>query len=106
MSNGNTATQAATTATATETSEAVVQPVQETTAPAAATAKRQKMTDRIVATLRGLEENQLLTIAELSAKMSDVKRETLQATLSQLVKAKRVEKVTTGKRQPGYKATK
>ena len=77
-----------------------------TTAQATAPAKKQKITDTIVTTLRGLEEGQTMTIAELSTKMGNVKRETLQATLSQMVKAKRVEKVVTGKRQPGYKAAK
>ena len=80
-----------------------------TKAPVTATAsttpaKRQKITDRIVASLRGLEETQVMTVSELYAKMSDVGEKTLQATLSQLVKAGRVVKVKTGKRQPGYKA--
>lgn len=69
-----------------------------------APAKRQKITDRIVSNLRTLEDGQTLTISELYMRMSDVGEKTLQATLSQLVKAGRVEKVKTGKRQPGYKA--
>lgn len=77
-----------------------------TPAASSASAKKQKITDTIVSTLRKLEDGQTMTISELSAHMGGVKRETLQATLSQMVKAKRVEKVTTGKRQPGYKAAK
>lgn len=82
-------------------------PVTATTTTATATStKKPKITDSIVATLRGLEEGQTMTITELAVKLPETKRETLQATLSQMVKAKRVEKVVTGKRQPGYKATK
>lgn len=82
-------------------------PVTATTTTATATStKKPKITDSIVATLRGLEEGQTMTITELAVKLPETKRETLQATLSQMVKAKRVEKVVTGKRQPGYKAAK
>jgi len=69
-------------------------------------AKKIKITDTIVAVLLKLEEGQTMSILDLSSQMSQIKRETLQATLSQMVKTKRVEKVITGKRQPGYKAAK
>lgn len=91
----NTATQAA---VAPETQTAVA----ETTAPA----KKSKITDSIVNHLKTLPEDQVMTITELSEKIPGVKRDTLQVTLSQMVKSGRVEKVKTGKRQPGYKAKK
>lgn len=105
----NTATQAqGSTATATTATTEGAAPAVTTVTATSATpaAKKAKITDSIVATLRSLEEGQTMTISELSDKMGGVKRETLQATLSQMVKAKRVEKVVTGKRQPGYKAAK
>lgn len=82
------------------------QPVATATVVAQPQGKKSKITDSIVSTLKGLGEGETMTIADLSAKMTSVKRETLQATLSQMVKAKRVEKVVTGKRQPGYRAVK
>lgn len=81
-----------------------------TTAAVAKKEKKQKMTDAVVATLRALPEGQLMTIEEVEnavkAKMPGLKGGSFQSTLSQLVKANRVEKVKTGKRMPGYKATK
>ena len=100
-----TAPQSTAPATTPATTEASA-PVTAVTTASATPAKKQKITDTIVSTLRSLEEGQTMTIAELAEKMGGVKRETLQATLSQMVKAKRVEKVVTGKRQPGYKAAK
>lgn len=78
-------------------------PAQTVAAPEASVAKKGKITDRVVSNLRTLGEGQTMTISELGAKMPEIKRQTLQATLSQMVKAGRVEKVKTGKRQPGYK---
>lgn len=99
-------TQPATQSVPVSTQESSAQAATTGTPAVSASAKKQKITDTIVSTLRKLEEGQTMTISELSAHMGGVKRETLQATLSQMVKAKRVEKVTTGKRQPGYKAAK
>jgi len=65
--------------------------------------KKSKITDTIVSILQQLPDGQLMTISEISQRMPHVKRQTLQATLSQMV-GKRVVKVATGLRQPGYKA--
>lgn len=70
--------------------------------------KRQKITERIVAHLKKSvaekgEKEGLQKISDLYSAMSDVERGTLQATLSQLVKAGKVEKVKTGERQPSYR---
>lgn len=89
--------------TATQTQGAQAQTTEQTTTPTT-TVKKGKITDTIVSTLQQLPEGQVMTIAELSEKIPQVKRATLQATLSQMVGKNRVVKVVTGNRQPGYKA--
>jgi len=66
-------------------------------------AKRQKITDRVVQVLKTLPENATMTRSEINAQMPEVSDKTLQPTLSTLVRSKRIEKVKTGRRQPGYK---
>lgn len=92
--------------TNTATQAAVAAPETQTAVAETATAKKSKITDSIVNHLKTLPEDQVMTITELSEKIPGVKRDTLQVTLSQMVKSGRVEKVKTGKRQPGYKAKK
>lgn len=102
MSTQTATSQAASTATVS--TEAVAQPqTVETSQSATPSVKKEKLTNRIVDTLKALNEGETLKISEISDRLPDVKKETLQATLSQLV-GKRVEKVPNGTRQPGYKA--
>jgi predicted transcriptional regulator of viral defense system len=79
----------------------------EGTTTAAPPVKKQKITDRIVSLLTAsTESDQLMTVSEIYTHLAEVSKGTVQATLSQLVKAGRVSLVKTGKRQPGYKVEK
>lgn len=91
---------------ATQAAPATVGESTQATTATASGAKKEKLTARITAVLSACAPGATLNVSEIQTQLGatdDKSRNVVQSTLSQLVKKGRVEKVTTGRRQPGYR---